>query len=435
MADPFSVAASIAGLVTLAEEVFQLVCKFGRQVKDAQSDIKRLSTEIRSLSVLLYELSLLAKSFEDEGLDTFFRLHHVNSCRQTVQDVKLRLEKALGGLKGQRWQATATRLKWPYTGKEVKKLLDEISTHKKTMNLALAADTMKTMLQALSKQEDIADGLADVQHTLSDIQTRIVVDKHRQDVLDFFMRYNPQTYYEMSLRLRHPLTGLWLTEGAPFKSWLDSQNGKLWLSGIPGAGKTVLAGSMIEECLKRTWYAGSTKATCFFFCDYKEPKSQDMSNILSTLASQLARQSSEAFQILDAYYEELHPEKGLSRFPDSLRLSHILSQMADEFDQVLMIVDGLDECGSNSPVTEDLVVLSENAVSISMALLSRVEHHIRVALEGVFGHIEIAAQNADVQLYVRAELKERIQKRKLRIRRQTLEEEIINALISGAQGM
>jgi hypothetical protein len=435
MADPLSIAASIAGLVTLAEEVFQLVCRFGRQVKDAQNDIKRLSAEIRSLSVLLYELSLLAKSFEDDGLTTFFRLHHVNSCRQTVQDVKSRLDKALGGIEGRQWKAAATRLKWPYTGKEVKKLLEEISTHKETMGLALTADTMKAMLEALSKQEDLSNEISDVQHTLNDIQSRIVVDKHRQDVLDFFLRHNPQADFEMSLRLRHPLTGLWLTEGAQFKTWLDSQNGKLWLSGIPGAGKTVLAGSMIEECLKRTWYAGSTKATCFFFCDYKEPKSRDAANILSTLASQLARQNNEAFEILDAYYEELHPDKGLSRTPYRSRLLALIAEMTDEFDQVLMVLDGLDECGSNSTLVNDLVSLAEKAQSISMSLLSRVEHHIRVVLEGVFDHIEIAAQNADVQLYVRAELKDRIQKRKLRIRRQNLEEEIIEALIAGAQGM
>ncbi|KAL3486969.1 hypothetical protein BJX62DRAFT_228369 [Aspergillus germanicus] len=357
MADPLSIAAGIAGLVTLAEEVFQLVCRFGRQVKDAQNDIKRLSTEIRGLS--------------------------------TVQDVKSRLDKALGGIQCHQWKAVATRLKWPYTNKEVKKLLEEISMHKETMGLALTADTMKTMLKALSKQEDLSDEISDVQHTLNDIQTRIVVDKHRQDVLDFFVRHNPQPDFEMSLRLRHPLTGLWLTEGAQFKTWLDSQNGKLWLSGIPGAGKTVLAGSMIEECLKRTWYAGSTKATCFFFCDYKEPKSRDAANILN---------------------------KGLSRTPDRSRLLDLIAEMTDEFDQVLMVLDGLDECGSNSTLVNDLVSLSEKAQSISMSLLSRVEHHIRVVLEGVFDHIEIAAQNADVQL-------------------QNLEEEIIEALIAGAQGM
>ncbi|KAL2784502.1 hypothetical protein BJX66DRAFT_329944 [Aspergillus keveii] len=340
MADPLSIAAGIVGLATLAEEVFQLVCKFGRQVKDAQNDIKRLSTEIRGLS--------------------------------TVQDVKSRLDKVLGGIQGQQWKAAATRLKWPYTSKEVKKLLEEISAHKKTIGLALTADTMKAMLKALSKQEDLSNEISDVQHTLNDIQTRIVVDKHRQDVLDFFLRHNPQSDFEMSRRLRHPLTGLWLTEGAQFKTWLDSQNGKLWLSGIPGAGKTVLAGSMIEECLKRTWYAGSTKATCFFFCDYKEPKSQDAANILS-----------------------------LSSIPTSSRLLEIIVQMTEEFDQVLMIIDGLDECGSDSTLADDLVSLSKRAPSISMSLLSRVEHHIRVVLEGDFAHIEIAAQNADVQLYTK----------------------------------
>ncbi|KAL4996475.1 hypothetical protein BDV10DRAFT_187128 [Aspergillus recurvatus] len=433
MADPLSIAASIAGLIALTEELFRLVCKFSCEAKDAKKDIYSLSSGIRSLSVVLYDLSLLARSFEDDGLDTIFRLHHVNACRQTVQDAKTRLEKAASGLKGRRMLAITTRLKWPYTSKDVTKLVEEISRHKATMTLALSADSMRSMLQALSKQEELGCGIDQLQDAVKDIQTRIILDKYRQDVLDFFMRYNPQPNLEMSLQLRHPLTGLWLTEGDEFQTWLDSQNARLWLSGIPGAGKTILAGLMIEESIKRTLYGG--KACCFFFCDYQEPKTQDPINILSSLASQLARQDDEAFEILAAYHATLHPEKGLPKTPDRASLLDILSEMSAVFDQVLVVIDGLDECGTESSVTEDLFSLIQNAPSLSIALLSRPAHHIRLVLQETFRHIEIAAQSGDVQLYVRAQLRERIQKRKLRIRRESLEGEIVQALISGAQGM
>ncbi|RDW87034.1 uncharacterized protein DSM5745_03676 [Aspergillus mulundensis] len=429
MADPLSIAASIAGLIALTEELFQIVCKFSREAKDAKKDITSLSSEIRSLSVLLYDLSLLARSFEDDRLDTFFRLHHVNACRQTVQDAKTRLEKAAAGMNGSLTRAVITRLKWPYTSEDVTKLVEEISRHKETMTLALSADSMKTMLKALSKQDELANGI----EQLHNVQTRIVVDKYRLDILDFFMRYNPQPNLKTNLQLRHPLTGLWLTDGNEFQTWLHSQNGKLWLSGIPGAGKTVLAGSMIEECLKKALHG--CRACCFFFCDYQEPQTQDPINILSSLASQLARQNDEAFEILAAYYASLHPQKGLPSTPDLASLIDTLSEMSAVFDQVLMVVDGLDECGPESSVTEDLFSLVQNSPTISMALLSRPLHDIRLVLQETFSHIEIAAQSGDVQLYVRAQLRDKIQRRKLFLRRESLEGEIVQALISGAQGM
>ncbi|KAL4907789.1 hypothetical protein BDW74DRAFT_112644 [Aspergillus multicolor] len=395
MADPLSIAASIAGLIALTEELFQIICKFSREAKDARKDISSLSSEIRSLSVLLYDLSLLARSFEDDRLDTFFRLHHVNACRQTVQDAKTRLQKVAAGMSGRRSRAIVTRLKWPYTSEDVTKLVEEIGRHKETMTLALSADSMKTMVKVLSKQQELAGSI----EQLHNIQTRIVVDKYRQDVLDFFMRYNPQPNLKTNLQLRHPLTGLWLTDGDEFQTWLHTPNGRLWLSGIPGAGKTVLAGLMIEECLKKTLHG--CRACCFFFCDYQEPQTRDPIDILSSLTSQLARQSDDAFEILAAYYATLHLQKGLTSTPELACLLDTLTDMSAVFDQVLIVVDGLDECGPESSVTEDLFSLVHGAPTISLALLSRPFHDIRLILQETFNHIEIAAQSGDIQLYVR----------------------------------
>ncbi|RDW79079.1 uncharacterized protein DSM5745_05931 [Aspergillus mulundensis] len=244
------------------------------------------------------------------------------------------------------------------------------------------------------------------------------------------MGYNPKPTLQTSINLWHQNTGLWLTEGDEFKDWLGSRNGKPWLSGIPGAGKTVLAGLMIQECLAATQYVGSNKGCCFFFCDYKELESLEEVNILSCLASQLARQSHDAFGIMAAYYKDLNPGNSLPRSPEAAVLIEKLVEMTQCFDQVLLVVDGL-----QSKVTEYLASPICKAPSTSVALLSRVEEHIRVLLDGTFHHIEIAAQSADVDMYVRAELKQRIQEQKLRIRRPSLEGEIIEALIQGGQGM
>ena len=38
----------------------------------------------------------------------------------------------------------------------------------------------------------------------------------------------------MSVKLRLAGTGLWLTKGEEFLEWLDTDNARLWLYGIPG---------------------------------------------------------------------------------------------------------------------------------------------------------------------------------------------------------
>ncbi|CBF75156.1 predicted protein [Aspergillus nidulans FGSC A4] len=147
-----------------------------------------------SLSVLLYDLSLLAKSFESD--------------QYLVQNAISRLEKAASRLKDGLARAATAKLIWPYSEKEVQKLLEEISRHKETMTLALSADSLKKLLQALSKQSEISDGTDHLHRKLTGIETRITLDKRRNDVLNVFMRYNTQPHFEMSLSLRHPSTGL-----------------------------------------------------------------------------------------------------------------------------------------------------------------------------------------------------------------------------------
>jgi hypothetical protein len=55
-----------------------------------------------------------------------------------------------------------------------------------------------------------------------------------------------------------------LTESNEFKHWLNTTNSRLWLYGIPGAGKLVLASSIIEETLKQ---GNKDCAVAFFYCD------------------------------------------------------------------------------------------------------------------------------------------------------------------------
>ncbi|KAJ7926779.1 hypothetical protein B0H13DRAFT_2313276 [Mycena leptocephala] len=53
--------------------------------------------------------------------------------------------------------------------------------------------------------------------------------------LNFFIRQQDIS------NARHPGTGEWLLDDLKFQDWKSNTGGVLWCSGIPGAGKTVLA--------------------------------------------------------------------------------------------------------------------------------------------------------------------------------------------------
>lgn len=441
MADPLSLSASIAGIISLADVVFRTVYKYHKGVKDAKSDIHALAEEINGLSAVLRTLQALASELEAEGgaFDPTLRNHYLSHCKATLDRVEKRVKKGIDSFSRQssKLDGFVRQLKWPFSSSETKEIMGELSRHKHTITLALSADSMRKLQLCLSKVDDLAKDTSAIAEAVKriDINTQIAVDYRKERVLDFFMRVSPQANLEMSIKLRHPMTGLWLTESPSFGHWLETPGSRLWLSGIPGAGKTVLAGAVIQEALTRS-YAMDGVGVGFFFCDYKDSSTWNITNILGAVASQLARQKDEAFEVLQDYYHELHPPRGLEKTPDPSELRTRISKMSELFDQVMIIVDGLDECGDNTDdVVEVLSELGEYTTALSMALFSRDHYNIRAHLEGDFEHVEIAAHTDDIQLYVAAELDKRIRTRRLQLTNMEIKDEVMETLVNRAQGM
>lgn len=176
-------------------------------------------------------------------------------------------------------------------------------------------------------------------------------------------------------------------------------------------------------------------AITFFFCDYKSPESQKLENVLSALSVQLAMQSNSCFDLLEEYYDELHPKIGLEKEQDSEYLMGLLRSMMSQYDRVFLVVDGLDECGDAAvEVSQALKQLAEER-QVSTALFSRSEEEIRDELIEAFLHIEIAAHTEDLELYVLAEMEKRKSFKNLGVKNPELHEHIRRTLVEGANGM
>ncbi|KAL2066420.1 hypothetical protein VTL71DRAFT_2491 [Oculimacula yallundae] len=438
MADPLSIAGSVAGLVSIADAVFTRTYRYVRQVKNAETEIGELASGIRSLSGTLHGLALVLSELERETNETNFRLHHINSCRATLTAIETKLDCYDVTTSEKKLDRVIKRLRWPFSHTETKELIADVERHKSTINVALSADGLRMTLKALSRQDEISSSVQEIEIAIKTkwaMDTHIALSKERSAVLTFFEKVDTRSNHESSLNLLHPLTGLWVTEGEVFQSWLHKSNSKLWLSGIPGAGKTIIAASLIEETMRRS---SPKRGVAYFYCDYKDPEKQDPINVLGSLAAQLSRQNDSAFSFLQTLYNTCHPKDHSPLRPKLLDLTRMISDMANSFDHVSILVDGVDECGNNVwAVTESIASLAlDNNTSI--LILSRDVSDVRDCLREQYSHLDIAARSEDLKIYVAAEIETRSRARgrgQLRIRSTDLKEHIMKTLIDKADGM
>ncbi|KAH7145454.1 hypothetical protein B0J13DRAFT_501157 [Dactylonectria estremocensis] len=447
--DPLSLAASITGLVSIADGIFRKTTKYVKSVRRSRQEVAELLGEVKTVSLLLHNLSIVAFELEtdpaaseiDDQQSLNIKPHHLHGCQTLLTRLETGLTKASTGLESSSTlKRVNSSLRWPFSSTETKEMLQEMQRHNQTISLALEADSMSSLRKCLSRQEETKNRVKDLQITtkkLLDIETKIYLDEQRRRVLQLFSKSNPRSEFETAKRLRHPLTGLWFADSPEFDEWYNTPNAKIWLSGIPGAGKSIIAGTVINECLQRTKTNPRT-AVAYFFCTYRDPKTHVSSTILSSLAAQLAQQSESAYQVLAEYYEELQPEQQLSAEPTVDELLEVICTMCTSYSQVYLIIDGIDECGNRVEASlRDLlsVAMTETHEIVNIAILSRDEAPIRHQLEEYFYCIEMEAHTEDIQLYVASELEARIASKRLRLRSLELKDHIMTRLISGAKGM
>ncbi|KAI4262217.1 MAG: hypothetical protein L6R42_002600 [Xanthoria sp. 1 TBL-2021] len=452
MADPLSIASGIGGLVTLTDLVFCRIFKYVQAVKGASKEISALSSEVGALYGILSSLQLVCQQLDPKVfVATTLRTHHINSCTQTLEKMRMILDKdSTSSLQTQTIESIKRKLRWPFSSSEVKILLAECERHKTALGLALKADSMSGLVQLLSNQDDIRDTVNEINTYVKqrhEADTRIAINEKRQSILNSFGTTDPSKNQKMGLKLRQPGTGLWLIESQEYRHWAQTDGSKLWLQGIPGAGKTVLAATVIEEILRES---NSNHAVAFYYCDYKDSATQMPNFILGSLVQQIAKQDEESFKKVKLFCDAHNPEYKDNVLYDPQELRDLICNLTISFNQATIVVDGLDECGVNAgEVTELLASLNQKdkvtellasinqedkETNIKTLFLSRNEVEIREHLED-YAEIAIAARSSDLRLYVGAEMDARTRNHKLRIKDQSLKDYIMEKLVEGAEGM
>ncbi|KAL8701801.1 MAG: hypothetical protein Q9201_004715 [Fulgogasparrea decipioides] len=137
--------------------------------------------------------------------------------------------------------------------------------------------------------------------------------------------------------------GNWLLENSDFKKWYSSSGSAvLWLSGIPGSGKTTLVNTVQAEIESRM---GKTKPTVYFYLQYEGASEDPAKVVLKSLVNKICALDT---TLKDGVQEQRLASLVEHKCPpaDSLALCHLFRSLLDFVSpevESFFLIDSLDE--------------------------------------------------------------------------------------------
>ncbi|KAG7007403.1 hypothetical protein G7Y79_00010g029040 [Physcia stellaris] len=137
--DPLSIAAGVAGLITLTAELSRALVAYGKAVKREREDLQLLLTEVSLLQSLLQRLDSFLRSSGVANV-TFHQTSALEAslavCKATAIDLNERLRK----LEAAGLSRAVERFKWPFSEKEVVKVLETLRRCISTFQFSLTLE-------------------------------------------------------------------------------------------------------------------------------------------------------------------------------------------------------------------------------------------------------------------------------------------------------
>ena len=256
--DPLSLAACIAGLVSLAGATLDVTKPYIREVRHGRETAEEF---LQELGILHFNLSRLDKFLrtENEAIgyfdDTSILVSSTHSCRNKLTTLHDMLVKGT-----QARRLSLHTLGWPLRVKEHREVIVELRAFSHWVQFALTIngcallaktsvevlDVLKHQLeslQLLQKMDDRTISLERSQQEQAQILRVSRASEERDKVLNWISTLKHQTMHHDISDPRIDGTGEWLLLDADFQRWMDAKSGNnvLWCRGIQGSGKTILA--------------------------------------------------------------------------------------------------------------------------------------------------------------------------------------------------
>ncbi|KAF2760464.1 ankyrin [Pseudovirgaria hyperparasitica] len=255
----------------------------------------------------------------------------------------------------------------------------------------------------MTSETELSDGSDSFERVdLDDVANEIVARK-QPDVTKIRAWLQPTDYaassseYMRHLSSQAPGTGEWIRETTQFDLWhLSPDHGSIWIKAVPGAGKSVIAASMVkslseDECVP----------VLFFFFRHIIEKNRTSRSLLRDWLSQLLP-SSAILQV--SLWEHVESKVALETVSSEELWRHLQTALKS-LPRAYCIVDALDEMELDHKFLERLNRLGTlKPKTIKLLMTSRPKQYLQQALrdpEVIHVSLEEELVKRDIALFVR----------------------------------
>lgn len=209
MSDPLS----ITGLLFTIGQTVSVLYTYGRNVKNARSDIDELTNELLVLQGVLKQVQAVSVSLEkDSG-------YMLRSTKQSLEFLLYKLETPSSKIAKAIKYAT-----WPLQKDEVADHLRRFERLKSLLILVFLAEDSEVVVSAIQSVRTALD------RKLEGIGELLLRQKD-EELLRWLAPLSPEEEHGRISQWREPGTRRWFFDG-PFAEWLDDQQSSaLWLLG------------------------------------------------------------------------------------------------------------------------------------------------------------------------------------------------------------
>ncbi|KAK4159591.1 hypothetical protein QBC43DRAFT_326945 [Cladorrhinum sp. PSN259] len=174
-----------------------------------------------------------------------------------------------------------------------------------------------------------------------EIQREEGVERRRRDAISWLNPYPSQLGKHQDARRLCPDTGSWLFKSDRFQGWFDPTFCRyplLWITGIPGAGKSVLA-SVIVDAARDLDVPDTDISVAYFFCQPRD----DANTFVAVARSILAQLITQNASLVPQVYEQSSLSGEVTLATTDLAKT-LLADVLGCCKNTYLIIDGLDAC-------------------------------------------------------------------------------------------
>jgi hypothetical protein len=253
-------------------------------------------------------------------------------------------------------------------------------------------------------------------------------DSQRQEIIRWLETINPSSLHNTAFKKHEEHTSSWLLQSPEWINWLDRESPRnfLWIHGIPGSGKTVLASFIIEQ-LKVLCSDDLELGHAYYYCHYSHSQDEGTS-FLKWIIAKLCRHAT----WIPAQLKELHDHGCEPSIPE---LENALEAILERFKMTYVVIDAVDESAPRDDLLAVIatIVLDKRFRNLKVLATSREYYDIERMFSGISESISMS--NSLVEKDIRLFVHSRLLSSPLARRFKHLLNQIEDVLATRAQGM